>query len=267
MTIPSSGPISISQISTDNADGYGLGYSLASYCGVLYDNNAGGVGVFPSTNISFSSFYGRRRVDAGSRPYSSTGSNSIVVPPYVTMTIYARAGGGGGGGGGGSTNGGGCNAYNGSSGNNGGSTTFGSSGNAWYLSPSGGSAGTGGTGQDGNQNAGPSGSNGADGAGYDGSVARASGGDGKNTGNGGGGGGGGAQTITLTNPALGGTGPTSGATVAGFVGSGGGGGGYGQGRALQGVYPYVSCGNDDARNGASGASGANGIITLNWTGD
>lgn len=75
-----------------------------------------------------------------------------------------------------------------------------------------------------------------------------------------------AQTVTLTNPALGGTGPASGSTLAVTVGSGGSAGGGGP------IYGWVV---QDGNFGtyvlsgyaASGSAGASGSAYYSWTGE
>lgn len=240
MSIPSSGAISISQISTDNADGYGLGYALGSYRGQLYDNKAGGVGAFSNNAIALGDFYGKRRVDAGSSSYGP-GSYTYVVPPYVTMTVQVY-GAGGGGQGGFATGSGGCDPSQPGGGNNGGATTL-----SGIVSAPGGA----------------SGGNGGAGYGYVGG-----GGGGGNEGgasNGKDGGSGGYATVTFTNPALGGTGPASGSSISLTVGAGGDGGGGAQSAYLAyNGFTYYCTGGSYANPGGGGGGGS-AIFT--WTGD
>jgi len=261
MTIPSSGgnnpPISMYDVNSDPQDGFGLGWSMSAYRGQIYDNKSGGVGLLPAgPSISLSDFYGKRRVDAGSR--SGFGSGSQTVPPYRTITIYVYGGSGGGGGGQGYLGYAGCSLDSAGSGTAGSGSTVGASGDAWYRSASGGSGGPGGGA------GGPT--PGANGAGADGSSP-AGGGGGANQGSGsagGAGGRGGKSTITLTNPILGGTGPVSGSAISYSIGGGGGRGGGGAGKGKF-VYPsYWDC-NLNGQNGDPGVNGNSGYGGMSWT--
>lgn len=261
MTLPSGGntpPISLSDINAE----FGLGTNLGAYRGGIWGKADDTSGVFAATNLKVSDFYSKAKVVAGSASNTTAGSGSFTVKPYKTITIVLRGGGGQGGGGGGTTNNTNtCNTPVAGSGANGVGSSFGSSGNAWNLNAAAGGGGAGGSGQ----SPGTNGTQGTDGAGYDGAVARASGGGGSTTG--GNGGGGGMQTITLTNPALGGTGPVSGSSIAYSLGAGGYQTNYGEGRSyVVNIYGFGSCNYDGNNNGGNGAKGADGSVTITWTG-
>lgn len=282
MTIPSNSgnnpPISMSDINNDSADGFGLGDNLNGYKGQIYHQKSGGsVGLFPTGSISFSDFYGKRRVDAGSGTDTTAGTKNYTVPPYRTISFTLRAGsGGGGGGGGGSNNSSSCAGIGGGSGGAGGSSIFGSSTDVWYLSCSGGGNGTGGTANaDGVSPA--NGTDGSDAANYDTTLSRASagtaGGDGGRAG-GSGGRGGKLSTITFTNPVLGGSGPVSGNSVPLTIGNAGSAGSGGQGGNWQisgnsgppNWSPIYSCARNSAgRDGGNGGAGAGGYLSASWT--
>jgi hypothetical protein len=255
MTLPSGsngGPISISDINSDAQDGYSLGTNLNAYRGQIYDNKSGGVGVFSSGAISLADFYGRRRVDAGSRNVTTSGDQTI--PPYRTITLYVYGAGGGGGGGKGDLGYAFCAVNNGNNGGTGNTSSVGSSGDAWYIVGAGGGGGPGG---------GNGSSPGTDWSGADGSSpAGGAGGAGNDNPSGNAGGKGGRTSITLTNPVLGGTGPTSGSPVPFSFGAGGGGGG---GSFGFGSFPPGDC-NPNGNNGSDGSSGASGKGGITWTG-
>lgn len=282
MTIPSNGgnnpPISMSDINTDSADGFNLGNNLNGYKGQIYHQKSdGSVGLFPTGSISLSDFYGKRRVDAGIVNDTSAGSKNYTIPPYRTISFTIRAGSGQGGGGSGSSNDvNNCGAGGGTAGSPGTYSQLGSSNNSWYLYADGGGAGGGGSGYDGY--GGTAGADGANASNYDTSVTNASYGPagtglGRNGMRGGYGGiGGKVTTITLTNPILGGSGPTSGSTTALVIGTcanAGGNGGVGgkmqqewNGFSLQNVcrqYGYGSGG------GGGGGSGVSGYMSASWT--
>lgn len=254
MTIPSGGnnpPISINDINSDAQDGYSLGTNLNAYRGKIYDDKAGGVGVFSSGPISLSDFYGKRRVDGSSRSVSSSGNQT--VPPYRTLTIYVYGAGGGGGGGKGFLGYAFCAVANGGNGGAGNPSSVGSPGQAWYITAAAGDGGGGGG----------AGGAGANGAGADGnSPAGGAGGAGNNNANGSAGGSGGRTQITLTNPVLGGTGPVSGTAISFSLGSGGGGGGGSPGVGT--AFP-ATC-NFNGANGLTGGTGNTGYGGLVWTG-
>lgn len=69
MTLPSSGPISLSDINTE----FGLGNSLGSYIGQTWYTDGGGTGTFGSP-LSFSDFYGKRSTSPFSIDYLVAGS-------------------------------------------------------------------------------------------------------------------------------------------------------------------------------------------------
>jgi hypothetical protein len=75
------------------------------------------------------------------------------------------------------------------------------------------------------------------------------------------GGAGDIATVTLTNPLLGGTGPTSGAAQGCTVGGGGGGGQGGP------IYGWNGVGYVFAGYAATGANGAAGSASTSWTGE
>ena len=97
--LPFSGPIQMDIIS----DEWGLGDDLANYHGVrwYYDGNLT-TGLFSSTTIRLSDFYGKRATDpaASGVLFSNTaGSGSFIVPLYrnsITIEIWGAGGGGGG---------------------------------------------------------------------------------------------------------------------------------------------------------------------------
>lgn len=277
MTIPSNSgnnpPISMLDINSDSADGFSLGNNLNGYKGQIYHKKSdGSVGLFPTGSISFSDFYGKRRVDSGSVTDTTSGTKNYTVPPYRTISFVIRAGSGGGGGGGGATSDvNNCGCPPAGDGTSGGNSIFGNSGNAWYLSVSGGTAGTAGTGANAavSQHAGY---DGADAANYDTTLSRAAAGSGTGSGgNGGypggsGGRGGKVSSITFTNPILGGSGPVSGSLVPLTVGSYGPGGSAGAGRDYQGNFWIgYSCVAYSPNNGGRGGDGAGGYLTASWT--
>jgi hypothetical protein len=267
MTIPSSGTISLFQINGDNSDGFSLGTSLNAYRGQIYDKKDGTVGVFSSGAISFSDFYGKRRVDGNATgvSYTSAGSSTYTIPAYKTITLVIKgSGGGGGGGAGGSANTNFCNGGAGSPGSDGNTSSFGNVGNSYRTTAAGGTKGFGG-GYSGGGPA-PNGAAGSDATGYDGTPSRASGGaagSGGVPGSGGSGGGGGKTTATFTNPVLGGTGPTSGSSVPYVIGAGGAGGGLGTGFKFD---PYGGCVGSPGNSGGPGSAGSDGSLTITWTG-
>lgn len=138
MTLPSSGPISMSDINTE----FSLGRNMQSYWGVTYyksDNvkrtfSNSGTGNFPP--ISFSDFLGAMKT----RPVSPTGdvsyaNGSIFTVPYYNYLVIKMVGGQAGGQGNqGYTNDGCGGDPTGKNGSPGGTTYFGS-----YTSASGGS--------------------------------------------------------------------------------------------------------------------------------
>ena len=94
MTLPSSGPISISQINAE----FALGNSLSDYQGVTWYTDANATGVFATSPLSMSDFYGKRKypnVTPGSTTITATGSGSFTVPAYNTLVIELWGGGGG----------------------------------------------------------------------------------------------------------------------------------------------------------------------------
>lgn len=244
---------------------YGYGANLNAYRGKLYTNAAATTASpFPNTNnpISMSDFYSTRKIPSGSVTYSPSSGN-FTVPPYNSIVIQVRAGGGGGGGGGGGTDNTGCNQNSaGSPGGSGTQSTFGNTGDAWRLVAAAG--GGGGGGSKGNAPYSP-GAQGTDGGGYTGSPSRSPGGSagsGYSPAPGGAGGGAGYQTITLSNPLLGGGGPTSGNSIPYSVGGGGSAGPGGGGIKYDAITP---CAGDPGRNGGAGTVGANGVITISWS--
>lgn len=268
MTLPFAGgnnpPISINDINNDVEDGYGLGAKLSFYRGMVYDNKNGGMGVFPASGpIRLSDFYGRRRVDPGLFNAPSVGgSSSLIVPLYRTITIrlVGAGGGGGGGGGGGDAL---CSGFSGTAGGAGGNTTFGATGAAWAFSATGGGGGGGGDGDgQGLEENGATGSSvgfpfgengGAGGRGHDPLT--------KNGMNGGAGGGGEIKSLTLTNPLLGGTGPSPGASIEFFIGFGGVNGFKGGARQWNGSFCQ-----DVSTSAADGSFGGDGQLRITWTG-
>lgn len=242
---------------------YGYGANLNAYRGKLYTNAAATTASpFPNTSnpISMNAFYSTRKIPSGSVSYSS-GTSTVAVPPYNTITITVRGSGGGGGGGGGGSGGGGCPGDAGGGGN---------SGNTSALSVSGWNSFTalaGGGGGGGNSNTGPNaGTPGTDYGGGNGGTAGAAGAGGGKAG--GLGGGGQTLTYTFTNPLLGGSGPTSGGNPFNYsvgvyvVNSFGEGGGGGVGRNAN---AFGSCYNDGGVYGGAGGAGSNGVVTIVWS--
>lgn len=244
------------------------GNSLSNYRGKLFsDASSNAFVISSSAPISFSQLRSKSLVSSGSSTQTTAGSSSYTIPLYKTITFTLKGGGGGGGGGGGTTNDiNNCSGSTGSAGTAGGQSSFGNQGDAWRLVAAGGGGGSGGT-----KNTGAAGANGTNGAGYDGVVARANGGTASATTNSGGlGGGGGVQTITLTNPLLGGTGPTSGSSISYIIGAGGSLGAGGSGGNYYTVWTGAAfvpvCDNYPARAGGSGAAGSAGSLAITWTG-
>lgn len=247
VTAITSGVLAIGQILS------ATGVTAGTYITAL-GTGTGGVGTY---TVSASQTVSSRTI--------TTSTGNYTIPPYKTITILVKGANGGGGGGGGGTDNTGCNQNSGGGpGGTGAQSTFGDVGAAWRTVASGG--GGGGGGSRGNSTY-VVGSQGSDGTGYTGTPARAAAGpagSGYNPAPGGAGGGGAVTTITLTNPALpGGTGPTSGASIAYVVGAGGAGGGGGTGYKYDGITP---CAGDPGRNGGSGGVGADGSIIVTWTG-
>lgn len=259
-----SGTITLYNVNSE----FGKGYRLLAYRNMAYTTNGSDMGLTTSGAISLFALRSKSIIPAGSRGLTS--GTSTTMPPYRTISFAILGAGGGGGGGGGGTNNQGCGAGGGGNGNAGAASQLGSSGQAWYLTPAGGGGGYGGGG-------GPQGANGAqgsDGAGYNGDPARAAGGAvgaGYSPGTGGAGGGGGRSTVTLTNPLLGGTGPSTGSSVSYSLGAGGAGGGGGGGVQFGIVCNFfgcVCCGciGDGGRNGGTGSTGSAGLMSISWTG-
>lgn len=242
---------------------YTYGTNLNAYRGKLYTNAAATTASpFPNTSnpISMNAFYSTRKIPSGSVTYSS-GSSTVAVPPYNTITISITAAGGGGGGGGGGSGGGGCPGDGGSNGNNGNTSSLSVSGWNSFTALAGGAGGGG------NSNTGPSaGTPGTDyGGGNGGAAGTAGGGGGKA---GGAGGGGQILSYNFSNPLLGGGGPTSGGnpfnySVGVYVSSGAGQGG--DGGAGRNADAFGRCYNDGGVYGGSGGNGGNGVITISWS--
>jgi hypothetical protein len=257
MTLPSAGgnnpPISLWEINNDAQDGFGLGYSLSAYRNQIYDNKSGGVGLLPSSSISISDFYGKRRVDSGAN--NSIPSGNYTVPPYRTITLYVYGGSGGSGGSQGFLGYVYCSLPAAGSGSAGGTSTCGSSGQTWYIVSGGGTGG-------GGQGSGvPAGSTGSSSTGYGGDGYTPQGA----TGSGSAGGNGGSSMITLTNPILGGNGPSSGSTVSFAYGNRGGKGSKGAGVGHYNSYTGAADCNFNGSNGNDGADGSPGAGRSSWT--
>lgn len=215
MTLPAGGnlpPISLADINGE----FGYGTNLNAYRGKLFGRDDNTAAIFSAGVINVSDFYATKKVIAGGPIY--TGTTTIIIPPYKTITFYVLGGNGGQQGAAGIYSGGPANgqATAPSNGAAGGTSNF-----AGIISSAGGAA-NGGTAT--------------------------------------------AQTVTLTNPLLGGTGPTSGSSVAVTVGGGGAGGGGGPifGWVVQSgnFGTYVLTG-----YAASGANGSNGSAYYSWTGE
>lgn len=236
---------------------YGYGPNLNAYRGKLYTNaSATTTSPFPNTSnpISMLDFYSTRKIPSGTLTYSS-GSGTVAVPAYNTITMTILGGGAGGGGGGGGSAGN-CPGDAGGAANNAVSSSLSVSGWNSFTALAGGGGGGGG-----GASAGGTGYSGTNYGGGNGG----SGGAGGNGGGGQGGPGGGGQllTYTFTNPLLGGSGPTSGGNVFNYsVGSNSGGGGGGVGRNRN---AFGSCYNDGGVYGAAGNPGSNGQIVISWS--
>ena len=242
---------------------FGYGTFLNAYRGKLYTNAAGTTtSPFPNTSnpISMNDFYSTRKIPSGSVTYSNGQSGNFSIPGYNTITITVLgAGGGGGGGGGASENTGWCSGGGGATGNPGGSSIFAQS-TAWQISCPGGGGGGGGGGQPRTGDPGPY--TGANGTSYNGGNGGSVGGAQSGAGNGGSGGAGQSQSVSFANPVAGGSGPTSGTSLAyvtGVYGSGGGGGG---GYKFNGIW--LGCGGNGT-TGGSGGNGGVGSITISWS--
>lgn len=95
MTLPVSGPISLSQIQTE----FSLGSSLNAYRGGRWYLDTNGRGYFPAGSISFSDFYSKRKaspVVAGSTTLSSSQNYTIPMFNNFYVTVVAGQGGQGG---------------------------------------------------------------------------------------------------------------------------------------------------------------------------
>lgn len=263
MTLPSGSnlpPISLGDIHTE----FGLGTNLNAYRNGIWGKDDNTCGLFASGSINISDFYSKKKVTAGSSTDSTPGNKSVTIPPYRTVTFTLIGAGGGGGGGGGSTNNtGSCDTPPAPGGNSASGTSSFASGTTWALSAGGGGGGGGGGGASNPY----TGSAGANASTYNSTyVSRASGGGGNSSG-GAGGGGGYATSITYTNPVLGGSGPTSGSSLAYLLASGGAGGEGGEGRDLQGnQFIGYKCVAYSPRYGSAGGNGANAQFTITWTG-
>lgn len=244
MTLPSSGPLTLGGTGANSIDReFGKGANLSVYRGVQWWKDNTQTGFFTSTNLGMDQFYEKRGttpVTSGSQTLGA-GSGSWTVPLYSTLTVVTRGGGGGGGGGG-------SNSSGGSAGGAGGGSNFGP-----YVS-----SGGGGGGGLGNNTPGASGSPASDGtpAGGRGGGAGVAG-----ALPGGSGGAGGKNTVVLTNPISGGSGPNVGSPVGYNAGFGGGGGGGQSGVVYTGVPPFYY----QPAPGGSGGSGGNGYIELSWS--
>jgi hypothetical protein len=82
MTLPSSGPLSMSAINAE----FGRGNNLNAYRGTTWYTDAGGSGTFSSGALSFSDFYGKR---ATSPTFSFTISSSQTNANLRTLAINA----------------------------------------------------------------------------------------------------------------------------------------------------------------------------------
>jgi hypothetical protein len=110
--LPISGAIDLANINAE----FGLGTDLTAYHGVrwYYDGNLT-TGIFNSSTLKASDFYGKRATDpatSGSYFSSTAGSGSFTVPLYrntITIEFWGAGGGGGGGNGGSGGNGGDSN--------------------------------------------------------------------------------------------------------------------------------------------------------------
>ena len=236
------------------------GNSIKNYRGKLFSDASNAAFTIGATSpISLSQLRSKSLVSAGSNPTITTaGSSTNTIPVYKTITITLK----GGGGGGSTNNTTACGSAGGDAGTAGGQTSFGNQGDNWRLVAAGGGGGGGG-----GANGGATGTNGTDGAGYDSVTARATGGTASQNNNAGGrGGGGGIQTITLTNPLLGGTGPASGSSVSYVVGAGGSLGGGGMGRNYYIQFGFPICDNFPDRSGGAGSAGSAGSLAITWTG-
>lgn len=56
MTLPSSGPLTLSQINAE----FGLGTNLGAYRGATWYTDSGSSGTFPTTNLGINQFYAKR---------------------------------------------------------------------------------------------------------------------------------------------------------------------------------------------------------------
>lgn len=231
MTLPASGPLSLDDIDTE----FGRGTNLDDYRGTQWWKNDASTGFFDEENIDIAEFYSKR----GTSPVTGgnttiTTSSSFTVPTYSTLTVYLYGGSGGGSGGNGSTTAG-------SSGSAGTKTYFGSYGSGDF--------GRGGT---------PS-SAGTNGSGSTGSPAGGAGGSSSISSPGNRGGHSGRTILSLTNPALSGTGPAIGASVYVTVGTGGAGGAGGT------SVTYVPGFGWAAISEGAGSSGSNGYAYIAWS--
>ena len=246
---------------------YGYGANLNAYRGKLYTNaSVTTTSPFPNTSnqISMSMFYSTRKIPSGTVTYTNGQSGNFTIPPYNSITITVAGAGGGGSGGHGTASNQGCPSYAGGQGQSGQGSYFDTNtSNAWYRTASGGgggyysTVGSSGTGNDGTQGGGGSGgSAGPQGpCGYGGGPSSA-------------GGPGGRSTITLSNPLLGGGGPTTGNVYAYLAGYGGGSAGYGGGGGGgvgQEYNYYQGCYNGAGCYGGTGGASSAGYVTITWS--
>lgn len=96
MALPASGPITLAQIAAEF--GGTQPYALSKFYrggGLVTANN---LNIPASGPISLSQFYGAVKVVPGSASFTTPGTYTFIVPPYVTLTADVRGAGGGGGG-------------------------------------------------------------------------------------------------------------------------------------------------------------------------
>ena len=86
MTLPTSGPLTLSAINSE----FALGTNLNSYRGVTWYTDAGASGTFTSSNLGFDQFYGKRK-DA---PYSYGGffTSSRYIGSDFYVFVYILGG-------------------------------------------------------------------------------------------------------------------------------------------------------------------------------
>ncbi len=241
MTLPASGPISISNINVE------LGYSSTRQTSLNEEYVRRLLGVYPTGTPSLQLAYGKQV--GGSAEYTSPGTYTFNVPLYNTLTVTVKGAGGGGGGAAGLTiltNEAGTYTFP-----SGGTGTSGTSSQFAASTPLIGNGGGGGAGGDSGSGVAPAGAAGTATGGTTNTTGGGSNGGAGGNGSyedGGAGGDGGRAVRTYTRDAAGA--PVVGASITVVVGTRGTGGNGGVGTNY---------------TGPKGTNGTNGEVTISWS--